>query len=158
MKQFYMHNGSEFFSQLQISALETQYKAKYVLETSLVLPSGQVTPQCYAIFWQPVLPDPAYSHYVAIRPSFDCKSVMLTSGRCIEELKFVCIANDLGEVIYSHHRHDYRGFRLTTGAAIDGGRDYCRLVGTDALTTPMTFSIREDNVYLETGEKVSLIW
>ena len=156
MKQLYMHTASEMFTNAEIKALEKKFQAKYMLETSLLDSEGCATFQVYAIFWQPTLPDPNYSHYVAVRRSFDSnRHIMIASGKCVETMVFSCIVNECGEVVYSRHRHDCRGFTLgDDSVCIDGGRDYTRLT---SLANVQSFTLKDDQIDMSSGEVVKQI-
>ena len=109
------------FSQEQVRAVENFYNAKYVFETELGSggPVGMV-------FWQDDPPN-SYSNWLAIYRKHD-GSTMITSGdKYVKDpITAACIGED--EWIYSHHVHH---FCEKNGIAIDGGRGYTRLVGSN---------------------------
>lgn len=79
------------------------------------------------IYFQEKPPIDGYSQYFAVFVN-DEGSAMITSGKSIEGLEFDAIEHN-GEILYSAYRYDYRSD--TSGSvAIDGGRDYSRIIGT----------------------------
>lgn len=78
------------------------------------------------IYWQEKPPVEGYSNYFAlfVRNS----QVFITSGQAAADAEISAIGYK-DEIIFSRYRHDYRS--STDGAvAIDGGRDYTKIVGT----------------------------
>lgn len=111
-----------FTHQEVIDKVEKSKSAKFVFETSIRDQFGNwVGP--VAIYWQETPPVEGYSHYFAFyrKPT---GGWFIASGESATEQFDGIVVN--GVFHHSAHRHDYND---VGPVAIDGGRDYARLVG-----------------------------
>jgi hypothetical protein len=75
------------------------------------------------VFWQERVTDPAHSNYFGL--FFRQDSLVICDARSVAEGVWGGLCNrDTGEVLFSRFRHDFRSD--STGAYVDGGRDYFR--------------------------------
>lgn len=118
---------------INISAVEAKYNATFVGDFCLKGRDGGYVTDIAAIFWQPTPPVEGYSNYFGIFSRGD--SVFITSGASAFENDIVGIRDTNGDITYSRHRHDFR--QTPDGMyAIDGGRDYARIIGGNDGTMP----------------------
>ena len=122
----------ELFTAEGIAKIEQMKHAKYVCETCLQGRGGGWILGEVAIFWNtdpaniPAGGSPWFGLYFQHDPpDFKQGSLMITNAISAVETPIVGIVADNGDVIYSHHRHDYRG-SPDKSVWIDGGRDYTR--------------------------------
>lgn len=100
--------------------------ATYVCDHALKTKGGGWSEIPAQIYWQEKPPVEGYSNYFGI-VDYGNGSIYITSGHCIENLDISAIRCG-DEVIFSRFRHDFR--QSADGkCAIDGGRDYTKLVG-----------------------------
>ena len=109
-------------SQKIIDLISEKHTAQYVFESQIKDNKGW-SDTVGLIFYQAELTDPNHKHWFAI---FQQQGKwMITSAE--ETVKEPISAIKSGDhYIYSHSRHDFRQGDI---CAIDGGRDYTRLVG-----------------------------
>jgi len=106
-----------------IQMIEKKYSANYIYESQLKSKDGW-TDISAAIFYQPE-PKPGHSHWFAIHRNYLGQMFVSDASTTVAvPVTAVQVAED--EYLYSHHRHHFLG---RDGIAIDGGRDYTRLVG-----------------------------
>ena len=108
---------------------EEHYKAKYVYQTQLMGKS------CWsnivgAVFWQDNPPND-YDNWFALYYSDDGK-LMVTSATTTVKHGVDALKVGEDEWIYSHNHHHYCE---KNGLAIDGGREYTRIVGNQPFIT-----------------------
>lgn len=89
--------------------------------------SGQWINRPCQIYYQEQAPVLGYSNYFAVFVNEEGQA-MITSGKSIEGLEFDAIEHN-GQILYSAYRYDYRADK-SGSVAIDGGRDYTRIIGT----------------------------
>lgn len=109
-----------------IEKVEKHYNCTFVGDFCIKDKSGQYTTDTVALFWQEHPPVEGYSHYFAL--FVRGQSVFITSGASVLDASINVVVTPAGEVVYSRHRHDYRQAK-TSNFAIDGGRDYVRIIG-----------------------------
>jgi hypothetical protein len=78
------------------------------------------------IYWQEKPPVEGYSNYFALFVRDG--DVLITSGQSAVDEEISAIGYG-DEIIFSRYRHDYRS-SADGAVAIDGGRDYTKIVGT----------------------------
>lgn len=116
-------NECTFMNKDQIKKIEENYKGTYVFESPLKMADNNWTSRPAAIFYTKKKHKVSKSNYFAIFPSSN--GMIICNGQSAVDGDIIGLSDGY-EVIYSHHVHDYR----TLGeAAIDGGRDYVRIVG-----------------------------
>ena len=122
----------ELFTAEGIAQIEQMKHAKYVCETCLRSRTGGWVNQAVAIFWNtdpaniPAGGSPWFGLFFRHDPpDFKRGSLMITNAISAVESPIAGIVADNGDVIYSHHRHDYR-LSPDKSVWIDGGRDYTR--------------------------------
>lgn len=134
---------STIMSPRGIEFTEKHYNAKYVFESVLKTKVGTYTEFPVAIFYTEQ-PHPEGSNYFALYPD-GYGSWRIANGITATEGSYTgLVVGD--EVYYSRFRHDYRP---AGGWAIDGGRDYTRLLGEDPQT--VTFRVEKDKLIIENG-------
>ena len=109
--------------------IEKKYNAKYIYETQLM---GK-TYWCDvlgAIFWQ-YNPPAGMDNWCAFYVNNGIISVTSGTSTASEIIDAIQIADD--EYMYSHSRHN---FCSKNGFAIDGGRCYTKIMGSDDGTVP----------------------
>lgn len=110
---------------INITAVEQQYNATYVCDLCIRI-GNTWDNQPAAIFWQETPPIEGYSNYFAMRVHNG--HAYISSGEFVNDLKITAI--QVGDqIIYSRYRHDMR-WDSEKICAIDGGRDYTKVVGT----------------------------
>ena len=109
---------------INIKKIEEKYNAKYIGDFALKTRDGgwSVTPA--QVYWQPTPPVEGYSNYFAI--FMRGESVYITSGQSVADVEIDAIKSG-DEILYSRYRWDYRQTK-DGKAAIDGGRDYTKIV------------------------------
>lgn len=115
-----------YYPESWVPKIEEMYNARYLLETQLRLKRSW-TDFPLLLFWQDVVEHPNGSNVFGIYTKGTDDSIMITNGLAAFEEPIEAIVVD-GVVHYSHYRHD---FRSVGDVAIDGGRDYIRLVGNN---------------------------
>jgi len=128
------------FSWDQIRTIEQDKKARYLLETEY---KGH---QC-AVFYADTAHPISNSRYFAVFWTVDQEKwanvPAIMDGSWIEDMTFVSVLAQNGDVIYSRHRHDFR--ESDDGSVwIDGGRDYTRtnVANPDQMRTLTVFKGR----------------
>lgn len=128
------------FGHASIKLIEDKYNAKYVFESCLKDKEGNFINSPVAVFYTEE-PHPEGSNYFGIYTDY-MGTVYITNAITATEGEYVgMIVGE--EVHYSHYRHDYR---QVNGKAIDGGRDYTRLVGEDIKT--VRFKVDKDQLVI----------
>jgi hypothetical protein len=118
-------NSCSFFTKEQIKKIEERYKGTYVFESPLRDKEGRWTSSPAAIFYTKKKHKISKSNYFAIFRSSD--GLIICNGQSATT-EPVTGLTDGYNVVYSHHVHDYRELGNN---AIDGGRDYIRVIGND---------------------------
>ena len=124
-----IRNESTFLANVHIKDIESRYKAKYVCETCLRGMDDEWVNFTAAIFYTET-PHPEGSNYFGIflHPDFsETNHIMITNAESAVGQDIVGAVADNGDVIYSRYRHDYRESD-DKSIAIDGGRDYTRVI------------------------------
>lgn len=119
-----INSKSTWLSDASIALIEKKYNAKYIYETEL-----QSDGPVGAIFYQENPPG-NYSNWFALYYNLD-KVLMITSAAEIIKTPVKAIKVGDDDWIYSHYTHH---FCEKNGIAIDGGRSYTRLVGSNLKT------------------------
>lgn len=90
------------------------------------LDAGKGAPPAF-VFWCPQPREGYENHYFGIVTLYDCAKIIDASS--VAEGTWAGLLHvPSGEVIFSRYRHDFREFSFG-GPAVDGGRDYVRIVG-----------------------------
>jgi len=138
-----IHNDCTFLNKQQIKKIEENYKGTYVFESPLKMADGNWTSRPAAIFYTKKKHKVSKSNYFAIFSSSN--GMIICNGQSAVEGDIIGLSDGY-EVIYSHHVHDYR----TLGeAAIDGGRDYVRIVGNTADMQTVKLKVVKDKLTCE---------
>lgn len=125
-----VNSESEFFTSEQIKKIEDCYGAKFVYETELKTADGW-SGHVGSVFYQPE-PQPGHSSWFAIFKDHMNRHY-ITKADATVAVPVTALKVAENEYIYSHHRHHFLG---RDGMAIDGGRDYTRIVGNFVDRTP----------------------
>lgn len=125
-----INNESEAFTVEQIKKIEGIYDATYIYETELKSADGW-SGQVGAVFYQPN-PKPGHSNWFAVYRDY-MNRFYVTKADATVAVPVTALKVSEEEYIYSHHRHHFLG---RDGIAIDGGRDYTRIVGNFNGKTP----------------------
>lgn len=115
--------SSSQFSAEEIKRMEEHFNAKYICETSIKDRNENWINIPVAVFWQDKA-HPQGSNYFGI--FFGHMNQLMICDAISATLESFTGAVNGDEVIYSRYRHDYR---QGNGFAIDGGRDYVKIVG-----------------------------
>ena len=109
---------------IDVSKVEKTKNAKFVCETCIKDSHGNWSNRPVQIYWQEN-PPAGYSNYFALfeRDGY----VMITSGQSAVNEPITAIRHN-GEIAFSRYRHDFRWVGGNT-VAIDGGRDYTKIIG-----------------------------
>lgn len=135
-----IHNECSFLDQDGIVYIEQKYNAKYVFESCLKGKNGWLDFPA-AIFYTDV-PHPKGSNYFALYVD-ESDRFMITNGiSAIEPFSGIQIDEN---VYYSRYCHDYRD---CGPVAIDGGRDYTKLVGDMKAGKRVTIQVNKDHLEL----------
>ena len=124
-----VNTDSSFLKKEAIETIEKEYKAKYVLETCLLVSDKFSGVRFWADFPAAIFytekAHPQGSNYFALY--FRGDTLMITNGLpSIKDVVFKGIEAE-GEVIYSRYRHAFREGK--NGGFVDGGRDYFKYGG-----------------------------
>ncbi len=120
----------DLFVPANIEVVERKKNAKFVCETCIRTSNGNWSDEPVQLYWQENPPH-GYSNYFAlfVRENIidGSASVFIASGASAVEEPIRAVRHN-GEIGYSRYRHD---FRWVGGqeVAIDGGRDYTRIIG-----------------------------
>lgn len=114
--------------------VELKMNAVFLADVGIVDDKGTHHTQTGALFWQETPPYPEYSNYFLIFQQNG--RAFITSGANSAAQVINAYITEAGEVVYSRHRHDYRQSK-TGGFAIDGGRDYVRIIGDTGRAVPV---------------------
>ena len=120
-----VNNESEIFTSEQIKKIEGLYNAKFIYETDLKSVDGW-SGQIGAVFYQPEPQAESHSNWFAVFKDH-MNRICITKADATVAVPVTALKVDENEYIYSHHRHHFLG---RDGIAIDGGRDYTRLIGS----------------------------
>lgn len=115
---------SEVISNIEI--VEQKRNCTFVGDFCIKNAAGVYGTDIVAVFWQETPPVEGYSNYFALLRRGD--DVFITSGESAVQSPIAAIVTPMHEVVYSRSRWDYRQAK-TSLFAIDGGRDYTRIVG-----------------------------
>lgn len=142
-----VNTESSFLSKEAIKNVEKKYKAKYILESCLLVTDKFSGVRFWADFPAAIFytekAHPQGSNYFALY--FKGDTPMITDGlRSIKDVVFQGLEAE-GEVVYSRFRHDFRAVK--NGAFVDGGRDYFKY-GGDRLSdyNVVKFKVVEDRL------------
>jgi hypothetical protein len=136
--EYRINRGDSVFPQDLISRLEVYKDAIYMGDFSIIGKNGWID-HAIPIFYQ-AHPPKGYSNYFAMWHDTVAGKLMITSGASAFEQPIVGIVSSTGEVVYSRSRHDFRSLTDSSGA-IDGGRDYTKIVGSESGQFPKTVTI-----------------
>jgi hypothetical protein len=132
-----INTASSFLKEDVIKKIEELRNAKYVFESTVKSKDGGWVNQPMAIFYTEKK-HPEGSNYFALYMQHGVPYI--TDGITAIEPEYTGVVND-DEVVYSRYRHDYRS---AGSHAIDGGRDYTRLTGSNPKT--VKFKVVEDHL------------
>ena len=107
--------------------VEAHYTEKDGVEVKYVCTSALGAQEFATDIFYRATPHPQFGNrYFAIYRNMYAAGaqIMITNADCIEDLKFGMIADSVGALHYSAHRHDYKV--VDNGNMIDGGRAYIR--------------------------------
>lgn len=117
---------------VNISVVEKKKNAKFICETCIRTSNGNWSDEPVQLYWQENPPIEGYSNYFAIFVRRNLMSgdpqVFITSGESAVKEPISAIRHN-GQIGFSRCRHDYRWVGGQE-VAIDGGRDYTRIIGT----------------------------
>ena len=108
------------------------------------------------VYYQFSKTNPEYSDYFAVYQDQYSGGVMITSGEtCFSEILTGIIDPETNEVLVSRYRHDY--VKSANGqTAIDGGRDYTKIVGGGEI---IQIRVEGENfIEVSTGRKITKIF
>lgn len=114
-------NECSFIKPEGISLIEEKYNAKYVFESCLKGEHGWHNFPA-AIFYTET-PHPQGSNYFAFYRNLSGEFMITNGITATEPFEGLQVGEN---VIYSRYRHDYREYK---DVAVDGGRDYLKVVG-----------------------------
>ncbi len=126
-----------------IAKVEDKYKAKWVGQFPLKTRDDGWSESPADVYYQTEPPIKGYSNYFGLL--YQQGSLYIVDASIISIKKFVAIAADDGEIIYSRYRHDYRT-SSDKSVFIDGGFDYTR--STYGIST-LTLSVVDGEFYSE---------
>ena len=137
-----IHNECTFLRPDGIAKMENMYKATFVMESCIKGKHGWANFPA-AIFYTEEA-HPQGSNYFALyvdRSLKDAPCFMITNGiTATEPFEGIQIGDD---VYYSHYRHHYKE---CGPVAIDGGRDYTKLVGDINAAKKVTLKVNKDKL------------
>jgi hypothetical protein len=118
---------TEFRSLLdKIPEIEKRYGATYIGDFCIKGPAGGWTNSPVMVFYQPETKSPDHSNYFGMFVSTG-GAVMICDASSTVGIPIQGVESG-GEIVYSRYRHDYR--QTSDGmVAIDGGRDYTKVIG-----------------------------
>jgi hypothetical protein len=137
-----IHNECSFLKPEGVAKVEELYKAKFVMESCVKSGRGGWSDFPVAIFYTEEA-HPQGSNYFGLYTQRDYKTgeshFMITNGiSATEPFQGIRVGDN---VYYSRYCHDYR---QCGKVAIDGGRDYTRLVGDiDSAETVMLHVVKD---------------
>lgn len=123
----YKINKGKTTQPLNIKYAETSKNATYVGDFSILDKKGQWTNQAVAVFYQEN-PAEGHSHYFGLYYDRIADAFCICNAESAFSKPITAIVGSDGEVLYSRYGHDFRSLADGSGA-IDGGRDYCRIIG-----------------------------
>lgn len=130
---------------IKVDVVEKKYNAVYIGDFPLKLKGGGWSESPAAFFWQETPPVAGYSNYFAAYVRGD--AVYITSGESITEGTISAIDCGGDNIVHSRYRHDYRPTSI--GSAIDGGRDYTRIIGTEDGAMPRVVKLKVNGPLFE---------
>ena len=111
------------FNKEAITKIEEIRNATYICDTQVKAKNGGWADPCVSIFYQET-PHPEGSNYFGLY--YDGDNNLMVCNALSATLEPFTGVEVNGVIYFSRYRHD---FREVGGVAIDGGRDYVRLVG-----------------------------
>lgn len=120
-------NKGHQVASINVENAEKHYKAEYVADLCVKLPSGNWSDEPVAVFYQPN-PDRSKGHTHYFGLFLRDGAVMIMNAESAVEGIFYGSEADDGEIIFSRFRHDYRTSK-DGSTMVDGGRDYGRGYG-----------------------------
>ena len=132
-----INTASSFIKEDGIKKIEELRNAKYVFESTVKSKDGGWVNQPMAIFYTEKK-HPEGSNYFALYMQHGVPYI--TDGITATEPEYTGVVNG-DEVVYSRYRHDYRN---AGNYAIDGGREYTRIMGSNPKT--VKFKVVEDHL------------
>lgn len=140
-----IHNECSFIKPEGIAKVEEMYKATFIMESCIKGDNGWCNFPAAIFYTEEAHPEG--SNYFALykdqktRRTLEPK-IMITNGiSATEPFGAIQIGED---VYYSRYRHDYR--ETGRGVAIDGGRDYVRLVGNIHAGKQVKLKVNKDKL------------
>jgi len=120
---------SIMFNDRQIEIIEEHYGVKYVFESQLWSKETEHWTDAVAVIFYQESPNIklGHSHWMGVYRNKINKHFVINAAPTILHPIAAVLSCD-GEYTYSHHRHH---FCQKNDIAIDGGRDYTRLVGNN---------------------------
>jgi hypothetical protein len=139
-----IHNECTFLKPDGLAKVENMYKATFVMESCLKDKHGEWCNFPAAIFYTEEA-HPQGSNYFALyfeRMSItsDPRLLIMNGISATEPFEGIQIGDN---VYYSRYRHDYRE---CGPVAIDGGRDYTKLVGDISVCKKVTLKVNKDKL------------
>jgi len=115
---------SRLLSDETMAGVEKHFDARFVMETCPVGRNGEFINQPLIILWTDKK-HPEGSNYIGLSAAGD--QWMVTDGLPhIKDVVFTGCVDDDGFLYNSRYRHDFT--QLKNGVALDGGRDYLRVL------------------------------
>ena len=115
---------------INVDLVEQKYNATFVCETCIRDKHGNWSQMPVQIYWQEN-PPKGYSNYFAVFTQQDDQGkarVYITNGQTAVEDPITAIRHN-DQIVFSRYRHDFRCIGPVGDVAIDGGRDYTKIVG-----------------------------
>ena len=144
-----IHNECTFLKSDGIAKVENMYKATFVMESCLKGKNGWCNFPAAIFYTEEAHPEG--SNYFALYEDQGTRLTkntrfMITNGiTAIEPFEGIQIGDD---VYYSRYRHDYRE---CGPVAIDGGRDYTKLVGDINAAKKVTLKVNKEKLEVVDG-------
>lgn len=136
---------NQWYSDREIRLIEKHYNVKYVVEIAAKLKNGQWSDTPAAVFYQNNK-HPTGSNYLGIFNDPSNNNWILFDALPTISQPWTGAINKDGQVIFSRYRHDFRE-SPAKDFAIDGGRDYVRIVGDNPENVMMVkLGVQNDKV------------
>ena len=134
---------SSFLKDEIIKKIEDAYKCKYVFESCIKDKSGHWANVPCAIFYSEKK-HPVGSNYMAMFINSDGLHLSVADGITATEPFNGLLVDD--KIIYSRYLHDFREYK---GYHVDGGRDYFKYGGDNALKKLVKIKVVKDKLVLD---------
>ena len=134
-----IHNECTFLKPDGIAKMENMYNATFVMESCLKTKNGGWSNFPVAIFYTEKA-HPRGSNYMGLYVDSYNRFLITDGITATEPFEGIQIGDN---VYYSHYRHHYRE---CGPVAIDGGRDYTKLVGDINAAKKVTLKVNKDKL------------